>query len=341
MLQKDLHQAPQAVPSNPPEASLLTNNLDQPPGPDAEELAGLFPSSFRGLTPAKLPSSDSRPRLPSLVKFQQLKETVTKRLSSLDAGWLDRCQGAELHPKEGLKGDSCPGEISGAAQGQGSPEHKPLETLPLSRSGEREQGTFCISPGGQYPEDLLRRKPICLSAGDKCMQESLIPSKEGTSAAPTGSNNAVSSTVNLDATQQVEIQLLGGKVENALSEAEDRHRPNKREKASRLQDTVTHKGGSMDHSKGGNSGVKRKRATELAREGPAKKRCGVTQKQQLSEYDFDCQEDAAGVQEEKETAAPTYSENLLGEVEEEHPKQRGQSSIPTHRYVLGGETLEL
>ncbi|XP_015283440.1 PREDICTED: ATP-dependent DNA helicase Q4 [Gekko japonicus] len=269
--------------------------------------------------------------------IKQLKQTVTKRLSSLDAGWLDRCQGAGLPPAEGLRGDGCPGGISGAAQGQGSPEHKSSETLPLSHSGEREQVAYRHhSPGGQDPEDL-KKKPICC-AEDRCVQESqtvgMIPNEEAT----TGCNNTVSSSVkyahnNQVATQQMEIQLLEAKTESALSGADDRHRPNKRDKAScrkDLRDTVAHTGGTTDRSKGGNSGVKRKRATELARESPAKKQCGVAQKHGLSEYDFDCQ-DAAEEQEGKGTAAPVYSENLLGEVEEERPERSGRSSIPTHR----------
>ncbi|XP_077207416.1 ATP-dependent DNA helicase Q4 isoform X2 [Paroedura picta] len=340
--QKDLDRAPQAVSSKPLEASLLVNNVDQVSGPDADELPGLFPSSLRGLTPAKLPPSDLTPRLPPLDKFQQLKRTVTKRLSSLDAGWLDRCQGAEMHPTEGLKREGCPGGISGAAQGQESPEHESSEAHPLPHSEEAEQGTYHNSPGGQYPADLMKRKPACQSAGDKCVQESqivgTIPSKEGTGLALAGNHNTVSSTVkhlhnSLDAVHPMETQLLEGRTENDLGEEGDRHHPNQREKASCQKDPqvkAANKDRSRDSSKGINPGAKRKRATEPARENAAKKQCGVTQKQQLSAYDFDA-EDAAEVQEGKGRVPPVYSENLLGEVEEEHPKRSGRSGILAHR----------
>ncbi|XP_060099145.1 ATP-dependent DNA helicase Q4 [Heteronotia binoei] len=336
--QKGPHQAPPAVPSTLPEASLVTNDLDQPSGPDAGELAGLFPSPFHGLTPATLPSSDPKPRLPSRDKFQQLKQTVTKRLSSLDAGWLDRCQGAERHPTKGLKGDGCPEGIRGAAEGQRSPEHKPLESLPISHRGKREQGMYPNSPGGQSSENLPKRKAACQRTEDRCAQEShtvgVIPCKEGTSLALTGSNNDVPPRVksihhNLEATQQMEMQLPEGKAGNAFSETGNRRCPHKREKAScreEPQDTVAHK----DGSKGGNSGVKRKRATKPARETPAKKQCSIAQEQRLSEYDFEGQ-DGSEAREEKGAAAPVYSENLLGEVEEELPKRSGRSSIPAHR----------
>lgn len=337
MSKKDLSQAPQAGTSIPPEAALLANNLDQPPGPNSEELAGLFPPSFRGLTPAKPPSSEPKPRLPSLDKFQQLKQTVTKRLSSLDAGWLDRCQGAELHPAKGLEEDGCPGEISATALG--SPEHKTLETLPVPQSGERELERYHNSPEGPYPEDLLNRKAVCQPPGPKCVQKSqtvdTIPSKEGRSLALSVSPTVKPIQNNSVVSQQVEIQLLEGRAESVLSEAEDSQRPNKRKKAScrkNLQETVAHKDGGMDSSKGGSSGMKRKRATEVASENPAKKQRG-SKKQGLSEYDFDCQ-DTTEAQEEKGAAAPIYSENLLGEVEEEYPKQSRRSCIPANRYVV-------
>ncbi|XP_054840957.1 ATP-dependent DNA helicase Q4 [Eublepharis macularius] len=341
--QKDLHQTSKAVPSKTPEASSLTHSLDELPGPDAEELAGLFPS-FLGPTPAKLPSSDPKPRLPSLDRFQELKQTVAKRLSSLDAGWLDRCQGANLHPTGGLKEDCCPGGTSGAAQSQGSLERTSMGNVPPFHSGERELGTYSNSPRGHCQEDFLKGKPLCQGVADErrpSVQDSqavgVMPSKEGTSSAITESSTVSSGVKHihskLDPTQKTDVQPLKERTGSAFCEAEDRHSPKKREKAScqkSLQVTRAHEDSSIDSSKGGNSGVKRRRTKELARDSPVKKRCRVSQKQRLSEYDFDCQ-DTAEVQEEEGIAAPIHSENLLGEVEEENSKRNGQSVIPASR----------
>ncbi|XP_068253327.1 ATP-dependent DNA helicase Q4 [Nyctibius grandis] len=53
----------------------------------------LLPPSVSGLAPLILAAGMKPPPPPSPNKFQQLKETVTQRLGSLDPAWLRRCQG--------------------------------------------------------------------------------------------------------------------------------------------------------------------------------------------------------------------------------------------------------
>ncbi|XP_064364024.1 ATP-dependent DNA helicase Q4 isoform X3 [Dromaius novaehollandiae] len=61
-------------------------------GADRGELEDpLLPPSVSGLAPIVL-SAGVKPR-PQVNKFQQLKQTVARRLGSLDPGWLQRCQG--------------------------------------------------------------------------------------------------------------------------------------------------------------------------------------------------------------------------------------------------------
>ncbi|XP_065609650.1 ATP-dependent DNA helicase Q4-like [Cyrtonyx montezumae] len=54
------------------------------------EVADVLPAAVRGLAPL-IAASGLRPR-PQTEQFQRLKETVARRLGSLDPGWLRRCQ---------------------------------------------------------------------------------------------------------------------------------------------------------------------------------------------------------------------------------------------------------
>nr|XP_025044463.1 ATP-dependent DNA helicase Q4 [Pelodiscus sinensis] len=75
-------------PRTPPlksNTACITNSDASEPGDDLlpPAILGLAPTIlYAGLTPS-----------PQVNKFQQLKQTVAKRLGSLDPGWLDRCQG--------------------------------------------------------------------------------------------------------------------------------------------------------------------------------------------------------------------------------------------------------
>ncbi|XP_053099759.1 ATP-dependent DNA helicase Q4 isoform X2 [Hemicordylus capensis] len=345
LAQKDLHHPAIKVISSEP--------LDQLPGPQAEEPEDLSPPLFPGLTPAKLPTSDPKPEPPSLDKFQHLKQTVTKRLSSLDPGWLERCQGITLQTGEGLIGDGCPALVHGADPCRGSPEHNSLENggvLPHTREEESEM--CCDSLGGNCQGSILGKKPLVQSPGGKCRPGVLENQMAGRTSNTEGPSAALveTDTVSLalkhihkqeictkDATQKKEVRLLEGtspRMRGAICEVEVGHSPPKREKAScrkKLQNAAAHEGDAVDSATCGTSGVKRKKAKELNRSSHIKRLRGVSPKPGLSEYDFEGQ-DTALVQEQKGTVVPVASENLLGEVDgEECPKRRARSSIPACR----------
>ncbi|XP_061463109.1 ATP-dependent DNA helicase Q4 [Rhineura floridana] len=346
LVPKDMHQTTKAVSSKPPEAPLLKSCPDQLLFPDPTELATLLPPSFPGLTPDKLPFSDPKPRpSPAPDKFQLLKRTVTKRLTCLDPGWLDRCQGAKPLAREGLIGDCCPASVGGSDPGQGSPGHNSLGKWgALPHIGELEQEMCCDSPRENSQRTVLERQPLPQSIRDNGRPSVPVnqtagetPSKEGTDTAlpeakaefPAIKESHKLEKCTKDATRKTEMwhrEESSPNLRGAFCEVEDgRRSPSKRGKASckkRQQDADAQEDDCKDGAKCGTSGVKRKRTKGLAEGSRVKKLRGASQKPGLSEYDYDDQ-DTAEAQEESGTVVPVPFENLLGEVDgEECPKRR-------------------
>ncbi|XP_051872951.1 ATP-dependent DNA helicase Q4 [Pristis pectinata] len=132
---------PQASPS------LQTATKESLDGPEQLEL---LHSTVKGITPSKilLTQAQSRP----VNKLQQLQQNVSRRMSSLDLGWLDRCQertqlGAALPILS-----SCSLRASGTNVGAGDPD---LDHRKPSAKGKS------LSLSDSTPE--ANDKPLCLS----------------------------------------------------------------------------------------------------------------------------------------------------------------------------------
>ncbi|XP_062987302.1 ATP-dependent DNA helicase Q4 [Elgaria multicarinata webbii] len=356
LVQKDMHQTTKAGSSETPEAPLIKNSPDQLSGPDPKEFGALLPFSFPGLGPAELPSSQPKPKPAPLDKFQQLKQTVTKRLSSLDPGWLDRCQGGNLQTGEGVLGRTEPC--------QGSPKLDAMEELgPLPHTGERKWEVRSGSSRGYCQGDMMEKQILGQSGGNTYrprVQDNQTagktPGKEGANVALTGTKAEFPTLEHIhkleacgkDAAQKMEEHLLEGaspRPRGAFCEVENRQpRPPKGGKAScekTLQEAEAHEDDSVDRSKGGTSRVKRKRTKEPAGERKrVKKRRAADQKPGLGEYDFDGQ-DAAEVQNERGTVSPFPSENLLGEIDGEECPKRSSASTCRAPPKTGGNFLRL
>ncbi|XP_042319225.1 ATP-dependent DNA helicase Q4 isoform X2 [Sceloporus undulatus] len=340
LMEKDIHQITKSLSSKALEHPLIENSTDQLPGPDPKEIAALIPPSFPGWSPARLSSTDPRPRMSPLGKFQRLKQTVTKQLSNLDPGWLDRCR---LKTGEGLMGDCNPTPVGGTDSSQGSPKVSSLEKLnPFFYSGERLWETFSDSPGENCKGDVKERPSVVPNIGDSCMLR--VQDKEMSVKSPREEEvnlalvetkaefSSIEQNHKLEIGTKVEEHFMEGmlprkerdglcKGENGLS---DPHKKRKSSCKNRLQDVEAHAEDSTACCK---SGIKRKRTKEPVGESRAKKQHGVGQKPELSEYDFDGL-DTAEVKEQMGTAAPFPSENLLGEVMgEDCPRQKGRANI--------------
>ncbi|CAI5778837.1 ATP-dependent DNA helicase Q4 [Podarcis lilfordi] len=350
--QKDMHQTTAKAGSpKPPEAPLLNNCPDQLLCPDPMELETLLPPSFPGLIPNKLLCSDPKPRPPPpLDKFRRLKQTLTKRLSSLDPGWLDRCQGAEWQAREGLPGDGSPIPGGGADPDQSSPGHNSQGKGGVPPYlGEQEQEKCCNSPRENSQGDAMESQPLVQSVGDDCKPSGQANHPAGETPCKAGANVALSEgkaefsafkhsrkleICTKEATQETEMQLREGtspQLSGAFCKGEDRQQrsPSKRGKASckkRKRDAEDHGDDGKDRSHSGTSGVKRKRTKEVAEGSRFKKLCGASQQPGLSEYDFDDQ-DIVEAQDKSGTGTPVCFENLLGEVDgEECPRQSERSN---------------
>ncbi|XP_066480220.1 ATP-dependent DNA helicase Q4 isoform X2 [Tiliqua scincoides] len=341
--QKDQHQTTKVLSFKPAE-DFLKDSLDQLPGPNPKELADLLPSSFPELTPGKIAISDPKPRLPSWNTFQLLKQRVTKRLSSLDPGWLERCQETKLQSGEEQLGDGCPTPADGAEPSQRSPGCSYLEngSSVLSHDGERQGEMHSDSLRRNCQGSILEKSSVAQSAGDNCwpsMQGNQTAGKTTKEEAVIETNVVFSvldhfhelETCKRTAAQKTEKQPLvqtSPKMGEAFCVLEGGSSPAEREKTTcrkKRQDAAACADDGTDGSAGSSSGMKRKRTKELVESSLVKKRYGVSQKPDLSGYDFDGQ-----VQEEKGTSASVpLDENLLGEVDgEDHLQHRGRATIP-------------
>ncbi|KAM4686328.1 ATP-dependent DNA helicase Q4 [Amazona ochrocephala] len=103
------------IQKNSDSSSKATSPAPMEPSPREEEEAEdlLLPPSVSGLAPIILTAGSKPSQAPrSRNRFQELKETVAQRLSSLDPAWLQRCQGTAMD--EGPK----PGATQGEEQGE-------------------------------------------------------------------------------------------------------------------------------------------------------------------------------------------------------------------------------
>ncbi|XP_044309171.1 uncharacterized protein LOC123035249 [Varanus komodoensis] len=335
LVQKDLYQPDKSGPSEQPKTPLSKRRPDPLSEPDPNELAAPLPSSSAGLPPVE--PSLSKPRPLPLGKFQQLRQTVAKHLSSLDPGWLERCQGKEKQRTgEGHLGESCPAPAGRTGLCQGSAEFSSLEKPgPFPHSGEKKWETHSTFLTGNCQEDML---PLSQPGGDVLSQsvQDHQTSEEEVKAALTEAAGGFSTIKDVrkpeacakEAAQRADEHLLGGpspglsgvfcEVENGPLHASRRR---KASCAERLHDAEAREEDGADRSEGDASAVKRKRTKGQAGDRACvKKRCAVSRKPRLDEYDGG--HGTAEERVERGVASSFPSENLLGELEgEECPKR--------------------
>ncbi|KAL7990264.1 hypothetical protein Chor_010618 [Crotalus horridus] len=158
-LAQDGPQIEKVVPLPSPEAPSLKANPSDLPASNAKELTALLPSSFPDLAGTQLCFPGPKPRLPSSDRLRWQKQTVTKRLSSLDAGWLDRCQGTKLESRQEQIKDFSLDPINRTEPCRGLPEHISFQTqTPFFQPGERKWGKDCKSLQENRQQGVLERQ---------------------------------------------------------------------------------------------------------------------------------------------------------------------------------------
>ncbi|KAM6457680.1 ATP-dependent DNA helicase Q4 [Liasis olivaceus] len=353
LVQKDEPQIVNIVPFPSPEVHLLKTDPNNLPDSNAKKLAALLPSSFPDLTGTQFLSPDPKSRVSPPDRFQWQKQTVTKRLCSLDAGWLDRCQGTKLETREELIRDHSLVPVNGAEPYQGLPECISFQTVtPFFEAEKRTWEKDCKSPQGNCQQDALEKQPLAQSP--KGLSTLSIPDNqtagkasdtEGISVAFSETSADASTTKQIqgletgrkDGSQKMEESLLQGvlsRLRGALGDVEGGQlSPAKKRKVSckkRCLDAAVVGDVALGISERDGICTKRPRTTELVDDCPVRKLCHISQKPGMDEYDFD--QDTVKVQEEKKMVAPFSSENVLGDLsEEECPKWSGKSTIPSCR----------
>ncbi|XP_063155824.1 ATP-dependent DNA helicase Q4 isoform X2 [Candoia aspera] len=353
LARKDGPQIVNMVPFPSPEVHLLKTTPNSLPGSNAKELAALLPSSFPDLTDTQLLSPDPKPRLSSPDWFQWQKQAITKQLSSLDAGWLDRCQGTKLETREELIRDYSSVPVNGAQPYQELPECISFETLtPFFQTEKRKWEKDCNPPQENCQKDVLERQPLVQSPEDLrtlSIQDNQTAGKasdnKGISVAFSETSAEFSTikqiqnqdTCRKDGSQKMEECLLQGassRLRGALCDVgHGQLPPAKKGKVSgkkRHLDTAGDDDVALGISKHHGVCTKRQRTKELVEDSRVKKWHRFSQKPGMDEYDFD--QDTVEVEEEKKMVVPFPSENVLGDLnEEECPKWSGKSSIPSCR----------
>ncbi|XP_058032506.1 ATP-dependent DNA helicase Q4 isoform X2 [Ahaetulla prasina] len=340
LAQKDGAQIEKVVPFLSPEVPLLKTNPSDLPGSNSKEFTALLPSSFRFPGP--------KPRLSTSDRFQWQKQTVTKRLSSLDAGWLDRCQGTKLETGEEQIKDCSSNPANGAGPCRGLPESISFQTqTPFFQPGKRKREKDCQSPQENCQQDMLERQPVVQSPeglNTWSTRDNPDPDKgriSGTFSETSAEIPATEQIRNLetgrkDGSQKTEERLLQGassRLSGALCDGHSGQLPltkkGKMPSKKRRLDPATDNEAAPGISKHG-IGRKRQRTKELVEGSHVKKLHPVRQKPGKDEYDFD--QDPAQEREKKKETVPLLSENILGDlVEENCPKKTGKPSMPSCR----------
>ncbi|XP_067146190.1 ATP-dependent DNA helicase Q4 isoform X2 [Apteryx mantelli] len=344
----------------PGEALMSNAGRDEP-----EDL--LFPPSLSGLAPIVL-SAGAKPS-PQVNKFQQLKQTVARRLGSLDPGWLQRCQGVPGH-EEAMPGE----ESSSTANGKDREQSKP------GPASQRDSHIPSLDPDSGTEAQCLEGDNIppvenCLPESWK-RQKRREPSRRenhhgaelegGETTDPGGEEHwaggdgkqagkgktdglnlalegGLGSAINGCAGKSESISealAQEGEREEAVGETEDGPARSKKVRASRKkrQRDAGEDSGAAGLGDGA-APAKLQRPAGLAPgcRGLARRASGAVGRPKQSEYDWEEEDEepvAAHEEKGKEVSAP--SENILGEVEEEG-KPRSTSRAVAARAPLRKE----
>ncbi|XP_070604549.1 ATP-dependent DNA helicase Q4 isoform X2 [Erythrolamprus reginae] len=345
LAQKDGAQIEKPAPFPPPEAPSLKTNPRDLPDSHAKELAALLPSSFPDLSSPQLHLPGPKPSLSPCSRFQWQKQTVAKRLSSLDAGWLDRCQGAKSETGEEQNQDCGLNPAKGAGPCPGLAESISFQTeAPFFQPGKRKRGKDCQSPQENCQQGVLERQPVVQNP------EGLnTPSTRDNpgSGEERGSVAFSEARAGIPATEQVQNLETGrkdgrGKTEQGASAGpsgalcdgqsgplpptKKGERPSKKRRLDPADD-----GDVVPAVPKHTVGTKRRRTKEPVEGSRVKKMHPVSQKPGKDKYDSD--QDTAKVQEEEEKEmVPLLSENILGDlVEENCPKRNEKPSMASCR----------
>lgn len=318
------------------------------PGSNAKELTALLPSSFPDLAGTQLRFPGPKPRLPSSDRFQWQKQTVTKRLSTLDAGWLDRCQGTKLETREEQNQGCSLNSANGAGPCQGLPDSISFQTqTPFFQPGKRKLEKNCQSPQKNCQQDMLERQPLVQSPeglNTRSTRDNPDSDKERISVAFSETSAEIPANEQMqnleigrkDGSRKTEERLLQGaspRLSGALCDGQSGQLPptkkGKMPSKKRRLDPAADDEVAPDISKHGVC-RKRQRTKELVEDSNVKKLHPVSQKPGKDEYDFD--QENAKVQEEEKEMVPLLSENILGDlVEENCPKKNRKPSMPSCR----------
>ncbi|XP_039186115.1 ATP-dependent DNA helicase Q4 isoform X1 [Crotalus tigris] len=340
-LAQDGPQIEKVVPLPSPEAPSLKANPSDLPASNAKELTALLPSSFPDLAGTQLCFPGPKPRLPSLDRLRWQKQTVTKRLSSLDAGWLDRCQGTKLESREEQIKDFSLDPINGTELCRGLPERISFQTqTPFFQPGERKWGKDCKSLQENRQQGVLERQnpeglnPASAQDNNPASDQERIGVvfQETSAEIPTAEQMQSLKTGRKDGNWKTEEPLLQGassRLGGDLCDGESGQPPltqaRKISSRKRHLDPAADDEVALGSSKHGVC-AKRQRTKERV----VKKLRPVSQKPGKDEYDFD--QDPVKVQEGKKKMSPLLSENIFGDLLEENgPKRSGKSVTPSFR----------
>ncbi|KAG8134056.1 hypothetical protein E2320_011793 [Naja naja] len=327
-IKKDGAQIEKDVSFPSPEIPSLTTNPNDLPGSNAKEVTALLPSSFPDLAGTQLRFPGPKPRLPSSDRFQWQKQTVTKRLSSLDAGWLDRCQGTKLETREEQNKDCSLNVANGTGPCPGLPESISFQAqTPFFQPGKRKWEIEGQSPQENRQQDVLERQPVVQSPEARGPE----PTTRRTGDNPDSNKERVSvafseTSAEIPATEQMQNLETGRKdggrirerclrLSGALCDGQNGQLPPTKKRKMPSKKRRLHPAADDEIAPNiSKPGVctKRQRTKELAEDSHIEELHPASQKPGKDEYDFD--QDAAKVQEEEKEMAPLLSENILGDL---------------------------
>lgn len=301
----------QPDPSAPPVQAASTEFEDEPSGP------------FVSVTPSKSWSPAVGSAHKSVERLQFLRQSMTKRISSVDSGWLARCQVFDEveEPQKPVAGNS---ELT---KNDNSCLPPTVRSETVSNQGQTSPKTSLEKSKSALSEDEAQKGPVVSSVRDN-----VLLNAELGSAGPHG-----------ERVYQKDIAALTGDGETCLEEPKSPAKTKKRKpRAKKDQDSGEKpqaEGGKktkgrkrqrdddVDESEEQEGGVKKRRRTkkgEAAGEDQPKK--GGKRKGKVNEED-----DSSSSEEKKTPKRVIPQENLLGEVDEEEARAAAYTMKNTAR----------
>ncbi|XP_062424557.1 ATP-dependent DNA helicase Q4 [Rhea pennata] len=336
-------------------------------GGELEDL--LLPPSVSGLAPIVL-SAGVKPS-PQVNKFQQLKQTVARRLGSLDPGWLQRCQGVP-GCKEAMPGEESPSTTSSMDREQRKPgpasqwdlcipslnpdsatEAQCLEgeNIPpvncLLESWEQQKRHESSKQGKHGGAELEGSEPTGpggaehqAGGGSKQAGKGKTDGLGSTIKKSVGKSESVSEALTPEGERE-EVSRAPAEQEGAVGQTEDGPAQSQKVRASRKkrQRDAGEDGGATGPGDGAAPRKLRRTAgSTTGRWGSARSASSAVSRPKQSEYDREEEDkERVAAPQEKGTEVSAPFENILGEVEEEEGKPRAASRPVAARAPLRKE----